>query len=70
MKTSMTWKPAVLALIGVVVVATAGLASNADGRGTVVRSEPAGAADCNVRDPLSACFDVRLGYLYIPDDSF
>jgi hypothetical protein len=74
MKTYMTWKPALLALIGVVAVATVGLANNADGRGVVARSEPVGAADCDFGDPLSACFDPRLGYpagdLYIVDDSF
>jgi hypothetical protein len=73
-KTHMTWKPALLALVGVLAVATVGLAGNADGRGVVAHSEPVGAADCNIRDPLSACFDVRLGYpagdLYILDDSF
>jgi hypothetical protein len=73
MKASMTWKPTVLALMGVV-VATAGLANNANGRGVVARSEPIGADDCNVRDLLSECFDLRLGYpagdLYILDDSF
>jgi hypothetical protein len=74
MKTYMTWKPALLALMGVVAVATVGLANSADGRGVVARSEPVGAADCNSLDPLSACFDPRLGYpvgdLYIVDDSF
>jgi hypothetical protein len=74
MKTNMRWKPALLALMGVVAVATVGLASNADGRGVAARSEPVGAADCNIHDPLSVCFDLRPGYpagdLYILEDYF
>jgi hypothetical protein len=73
MKTYLTWKPALLALMGVIAVATVGLATNADGRGAV--SATVEAADCNSRDPLSPCFDSRLGYtqvgdLYIVEDSF
>jgi hypothetical protein len=75
MKTYLTWKPALVALMGVVALASVGLASNADGRGAAAVSATVEATDCNSRDPLSACFDPRLGYtqvgdLYIVDDSF
>jgi hypothetical protein len=75
MKTYMTWKPALLALMGVVALATVGLSNNADGRGVAAVSATDEATDCNTHDPLSECFDLRLGYtpvgdLYIMDDPF
>jgi hypothetical protein len=69
-----TWKPAVLALMGVVAIATVGLMSGAEGRGVVAHSAAVDVVDCNIRDPLSPCFDLRLGYpagdLFVLEDSF
>jgi hypothetical protein len=59
---NITWRTTVLALIGLVAIATAGLNSSALSRGLVARSAAADPVDCNVHDPLSPCFAANLGY--------
>jgi hypothetical protein len=67
-----TWKTAVLALIGLVALATVALNSRAEGSGSVARSAAAGVVDCNVHDPFSPCFDIDHGYpahdLFVSED--
>ena len=74
MEMDITWKPAFLALIGVIAIATVELASNAEGRGVVAHNAKVDVVDCNIHDPLSPCFDLRPGYpagdLYVLEESF
>jgi hypothetical protein len=55
-----TWKRAILALIGLVAVATVGM--NATAKSRSGGSAAVGVVDCNIRDPLSPCFDTKKGY--------
>jgi hypothetical protein len=56
-----TWKNAILALIGLVAVATVGMNATAKSRSGGGNAE-VGVVNCNIRDPLSPCFDTKTGY--------
>jgi len=56
-----TWKSAILALIGLVAIATVGMNATAKSRSGGGSAE-VGVVDCNIRDPLSPCFDTKTGY--------
>jgi hypothetical protein len=61
MRMDITWKTAILALIGLVAIATVGMKPSAASKGGA-RSAAVGLTDCNIHDPLSPCFAGRLGY--------
>jgi hypothetical protein len=61
MHTNISRKTAILVLIGLVAITTAGLNSSALSRGTA-RSAAADLVDCNIQDPLSPCYAANLGY--------
>jgi hypothetical protein len=62
MHTNITWKTAILTLVGLVAIATAGLNSSVRSRGFVARGAAVEVVDCNVHDPFSPCFAGSLGY--------
>jgi hypothetical protein len=62
MHTNITWKTAILTLVGLVAMATAGLSSGAWSRGLVARSAAVEMVDCNIHDPVSPCYAGSLGY--------
>jgi hypothetical protein len=72
MTMQLTWKTAVLALIGLVAIATVALNSRAEGSGIATRGAAAGVLDCSVHDPFSPCFDIDHGYpahdLFVTED--
>jgi hypothetical protein len=74
MPKQITWQSAVVALIGLVAIATVGLDSRAESRGIEASSTEVDPADCNIRDPFSACYDSKRGYpagdLWVTDDFF
>jgi hypothetical protein len=61
MRKDITYKSAILALIGLVAVATVGMNASAARRG-VAHSATVAGVDCNVHDPFSPCFAADLGY--------
>ena len=71
MNTHRTWKAAVLALTGLIAIATLGLDGRARGHRAWVDTS-AGLPDCSVQDPFSPCYDFRHGYpahdLFVVDD--
>jgi hypothetical protein len=62
MHTNITWKTAILTLVCLVVIATAGLNNSARSRGFVARGAAVEVVDCNVHDPFSPCYAGSLGY--------
>ena len=62
MRTKVTWKTAILTLVGLVALATAGLNNSARGGRFVARGAAVEVVDCNVHDPFSPCFAGSLGY--------
>ncbi len=74
MRTQITWQTAILTLIGFVAIATVGLNSRAESRAVAASSEAVDPVDCNIRDPFSACYDIKLGYpagdLFVTEDFF
>jgi hypothetical protein len=62
MHSNIPWKFAVLMLVGIVAIATAGLNGSARSRGLVARSAAIGTVYCNIHDPVSPCFAGSLGY--------
>jgi hypothetical protein len=63
MRKDTTWKSAILALIGLVAVASVGMNATAKSRsGGGGGSAAVAVVDCNIRDPLSPCFDTKTGY--------
>ena len=61
MRMEITWKTAILALTGLVAIATVGMTPSVASKGGA-RSAAVGLVDCNVHDPLSLCFAGSLGY--------
>ena len=61
MRMEITWKTAILALTGLVAIATVGMKPSAASKGGA-RSAAVGLVDCNIHDPLSPCFAANLGY--------
>jgi hypothetical protein len=74
MPKQITWQTAIFALIGLVAIATVGLNSHAESRAIAASSAEVDPADCNIRDPLSACYEIKLGYpagdLWVTEDFF
>jgi hypothetical protein len=62
MHTNITWRTAVLTLVGLVAIATAGLNNNFRSRGLAARNTAVETIDCNIHDPASPCFAGSLGY--------
>jgi hypothetical protein len=62
MHTNISRKTAILVLIGLVAIATAGLNSSALSRGTVARGAAADLVDCNIHDRTSPCYAANPGY--------
>jgi hypothetical protein len=62
MHTNISRKTAILVLIGLVAIATAGLNSSALSRATAARGAAADLVDCNIHDPFSSCYAANLGY--------
>jgi hypothetical protein len=64
-----TWKTAILALIGLVAIATVRMNASAESGG-VAHSAAVDRLDCNIHDPFSPCFAGSLGYpagdLFVP----
>jgi hypothetical protein len=56
-----TWKIALPALVGLLVVATIVVNSTAESRGAA-RSAAVDLVDCNIHDPYSQCFAGSLAY--------
>ena len=61
MRMEITWKTAILALTGLVAIATVGMKPNVASKGGA-RSAAVARVDCNIRDPYSPCFAGSLGY--------
>jgi hypothetical protein len=61
MRKAITWKRAILAFFGLVAVAMVGMNASAKSR-SFGDSATVGLIDCNIRDPLSPCFDTKMGY--------
>jgi hypothetical protein len=55
-----TWKTAILALMGLVAIATVGMKPSAASKGGV-RSAAVDLAVCNIHDPFSPCFADNFG---------
>jgi hypothetical protein len=62
MHTNITWKTAILTLVGLVAIATVGLNNSARSRGLITRNAAVEMVDCNIHDPVSPCYAGSLGY--------
>jgi hypothetical protein len=61
MRTNITWRTAIFALIGLVAIALVVMNGSAVGRGGA-RGAAVDLVDCNIHDPFSPCFAGSLGY--------
>jgi hypothetical protein len=61
MRRDLTSKTAILALVALVAIATVGMKASAKSR-SIADSAAVGLVDCNIRNPLSPCFDTKIGY--------
>jgi hypothetical protein len=61
MRMDLTSKTVILALLGLVAIAAVGVKASAKSR-SIADTAAVGLVDCNIRNPLSPCFDTKTGY--------